>query len=118
MSEKHLPPLDLSELAPQVADRWRKRKCAFEYYAEGKGMDNARKKTSQLLHFAGMEVQDIFEDFQDPGPIPAEGDNTYKVAIRKLDFYFRVEENIPYERHVFASCHCRRGGPLTSFWYA
>ena len=93
--------LDLTGPASQVADRWRKWKRAFEYYAEGKGIDNVRKKTSQLLHFAGMEMQDIFEDLQDPGPVPAEGDNAYKVAIRKLDFYFRVEENIPYERHVF-----------------
>ena len=38
---------------------------------------------------------------QDPGPIPEEGDNAYKLAIRKLDFFFRVEENIPYEGHVF-----------------
>ena len=42
-----------------------------------------------------MEVQDIFEDLQDPGPVPEEGDTAYKIAIRKLDFYFRVEENIP-----------------------
>ena len=48
-----------------------------------------------------MEVQDIFEDLQDPGPVPEVGDNAYKVAIRKLDSYFRVEENIPYEHHVF-----------------
>ena len=48
-----------------------------------------------------MEVQDIFEDLQDPGRIPESGDNAFKVAIRKLDSYFRVEENIPYERHVF-----------------
>ena len=43
----------------------------------------------------------IFEDLQDPGPIPESGDNAFKIAIRKLDSYFRVEENIPYERHVF-----------------
>ena len=101
MTEKHLPPLDLTGPASQVAERWRKWKRAFEYYAEGKGIENVRKKTSQLLHFAGMEVQDIFEDLQDPGPVPEEGDNAYKIAIRKLDSYFRVEENIPYERHVF-----------------
>ena len=41
------------------------------------------------------------EDLQDPGPIPESGDNAFKIAIRKLDSYFRVEENIPYERHVF-----------------
>ena len=48
-----------------------------------------------------MEVQDIFEDLQNPCPVPEEGDTAYKIAIRKLDFYFRVGENIPYERHVF-----------------
>ena len=97
MSEKTLPPLNLTGPTSQVADRWRKWKRAFEYYAKGKGIDNIRKKTSSLLHFAGMDVQDIVEDLQDRGPIPSTGDNAYKVAIRKLDFYFRVEENIPYE---------------------
>ena len=53
MSEKHLPPLDLTGPASQVANRWRKWKRAA-------------------------------------------GDNAYKVAIRKLDSYFRVEVNIPY----------------------
>ena len=37
-------------------------------YAEEKGLDNTRKKTLQLLHNAGMEVQDIFEDIADPDP--------------------------------------------------
>ena len=46
-------------------------------------------------------MQDIFEDLTDPGPILETGDNVYKVAIRKLDFYFQVEENIPHERHFF-----------------
>ena len=46
-------------------------------------------------------MQDIFEDLQDIGPIPEVGDNAYKVAIRELDFYFRIEKNIPYSRHVF-----------------
>ena len=109
MNEKHLPPLDLTGPASQVADRWRKWKRAFEYYVGGQGIDNVRKKTSQLLHFAGMEVQDIFEDLQDPGPIPEAGDTAYKVAICKLDSHFRVEENIPYERHVFRQLSLQEG---------
>lgn len=56
MSERGLPPLDLSSPASQVGERWR----TFEYYAAGKGIDNARKKTSVMLHFAGMDVQDPF----------------------------------------------------------
>ena len=43
----------------------------------------------------------MFEDLQDPGPILESGDNAFKITIRKLDSYFRTEENIPYERHVF-----------------
>ena len=60
-------------------------------------------------------MQDIFEDLQDPGPVPAEGDNAYKVAIRKLDFYFRVEENIPYERHVFRQLSLQEGETADQF---
>ena len=101
IANKGLLPMDLSGSALQLAEKWRKWKRAFEYYADGKSIDNARKKTSQLLHFSGMEVQDIFEDLQDPGPIPETGDNAFKIEIRKLDSHFRVEENIPYERHVF-----------------
>ena len=81
----------------------------------GKGIDNVRKKTSQLLHFAGMEVQDIFEDLQDPGPVPAESDNAYKVAICKLKYFFRVEENIPYERHVFRQLTPKEGETADQF---
>lgn len=68
MSDRALPPLDLSGLSYQVAQKWRKWKRAFEYYAEGRGLGNTRKKTSQLLRYAGREVQDIFEDIADPDP--------------------------------------------------
>ena len=46
MANKGLSPMDLSRSASQVAEKWRKWKRAFEYYAEGEGTDNARKKTS------------------------------------------------------------------------
>ncbi|KAK2557457.1 Uncharacterized protein P5673_020188 [Acropora cervicornis] len=92
---------DLSGSASQVAEKWRKWKRAFEYYAEGEGIDNARKKTSQLLHFAGMEVQDIFEDLQDPGPIPESEEETadqFMVRLRKqarhCDFGTSLNDNL------------------------
>ena len=100
MAEQTLPRFDLSGSAHVVAERWKKWKRAFEYYAEGKGLTNNARKKAQLLHLAGMEVQDIFEDLPDPGPAP-EDDNEYQVCIRKLDNHFRAESNIPYERHVY-----------------
>ena len=56
MSEKALPPLDLTAPASQVAERWRKWKRAFEYFAECKGIDNVRKKTSLLLCIGQIEA--------------------------------------------------------------
>ena len=43
MNEKHLPPLDLTGPASQVAERWRKMKRAFEYYVEVKDIENVRE---------------------------------------------------------------------------
>lgn len=101
MPGKQLPTLDINGPASQVADRWKKWKRAFLYYSDGQGLTDATKKRAQLLHFAGFEVQDIFDDLQDPGPIPEEDDDVFQEAIRKLDHHFRAEENVPYERHVF-----------------
>ena len=97
---KHLPVFDLSGPAPQVANRWRKWKRAFEYYAEGQSLTDPKRKTAQLLHFAGLDLQDLFEDLPNHNP-PASGDDAYKKAIRKLDYRFKFEENFPCERHVF-----------------
>jgi len=99
MAERALPTLDLSGSSSQVANNWKKWKRAFGNYAEGKGLDNTRKKTSQLLHYAGMEVQDIFEDLVNPDPVGNQ--DLYAVCIRKLDHHFRPNENIPFECHMF-----------------
>ena len=60
-------------------------------------------------------MQGIFVDLQDIGPIPEVGDNAYKVAICKLDFYFRIEKNIPYERHVFRQLSLQVGETADQF---
>ena len=99
--ERALPPLDLTGSSSQVAERWRQWKRSYQYYIDGKGNTNAGRKKAQLLHLAGMEVQDIFEDLPDPGPVSAEEDDVFKVCLRKLDAHFRAEDNVPYERHVF-----------------
>ena len=44
MAERALPTLDLSGFSSQVANNWKKWKRAFEYYAEGKGLDNTRNE--------------------------------------------------------------------------
>ena len=100
-AERALPPFDLTGSASQVAERWKRWKRSYEYYLEGKGITQAGRKKSQLLHLAGIEVQDLYEDLVDPGPVNASTDDDYKVCIRKLDAHFHAEDNVPYERHVF-----------------
>ena len=51
-------------------------------YAEGKGLDNTRKKTLQILHYMGMEVQDIFQDITDPDPVN-DNQDPYAVYIKE-----------------------------------
>ena len=62
---------------------------------------NAARKQAQLLRLAGMEVQDIYEDLQDPGPVTAETDDVFSVRLRKLGAHFRADDNVLYEPHVF-----------------
>ena len=112
-NERALLPLDISGSASQVANNWRKWKRAFEYYAEGKDLENTRKKTLQLLQFAGMKVQDIFEDLVDPDPTANE--DPYAVCIRKLDNHFRTEENVALERQVFRQLAPTEGDPVDKF---
>lgn len=113
--ERALPPLDLTGSSSQVAERWRQWKRSYQYYIDGKGITSASRKKAQLLHLAGMEVQDLFQDLPDPGPINAELDNEYVVCLRKLDAHFRAEDNVPYERHVFRQLAPTKGETADKF---
>ena len=99
-AERALPPLDLTGSTSQVAQRWKRWRRSYEYYIEGKGITQAGRKKSQLLHLAGIEVQDLYEDLVDHGPT-ASTDDVYSFCIRKLNAHFHVEDNVPYERNVF-----------------
>ena len=84
-SERALPPMELSGSVSKVAERWRQWKRSYEYYIDRKGITQAGRKKSKLVHLAGLEVQDIFEDLVAPGPINATTEDAYKVCLRKLD---------------------------------
>ena len=113
--ERTLPPLDLTGSSSQVAERWRQWKRSYQYYVDGKGITHPSRKKAQLLHLAGMELQDIYEDLPDPGPLNADQDNEYVVCLRTLDAHFRTEENVPYERRVFRQLTPTKGETADKF---
>ena len=68
--ERALPPLDLTGSLSQVAERWTLATVeTIVSVIDGKGITNPAWKKAQLLHLAGMVVQDIYEDLPDPGPV-------------------------------------------------
>lgn len=106
MTEKHLPPLHLTRLASQVAERWLKWKRVFEYYAEGKSIEN-------VLYLYISPKWDCRTYSM-----------TYKTLVlsqskvkmlTKLLFASRVKENIPYEHHVFCQLSPRDGETAHQF---
>lgn len=101
--DSNIAKFDVNGEVTSLAPRWTRWKRAFEYYIVGKGVTDAKQKKALLLHFAGLEVQDIYETLTDPG-VPSGGADTadeYGKVIRTLDSYFKPQANIPYERHVF-----------------
>ena len=88
MSERALPLFGLSGSSSQVAQKWRKWKRAFEYYAEGEGLHK------------GNGISGYFQDIANHNPAK-DNQDPYTACIRKLNHHFHAEENIPFERHIF-----------------
>ena len=96
-----LSPLDISGPAHVVAERWRKWKRSFKFYAQSKNLwDKKAQLTSLLLHLAGEAVQDVMESVE--LTIDEDGEeDIFSQTIDALDKYFIVAVNPTYERHVF-----------------
>ena len=73
---------------------WEQYLKRFDYYVKAAKITKDEQKRALLLHISGLEVQDIFETFEDQG-------TTYEEAVTKLSAYFEPKKNISYERHVF-----------------
>ena len=103
-----LPPFNLKGSAAEVSQRWKSWLRAFQYYADGKGITGAHKLKSLMLHYLGQEVQELFEDLEDPArDDPPSGDNEIKQAVRILSNHFLAATNPVYERHVFRQLEMR-----------
>jgi len=101
-----LPQFDCSGDPTSITPRWKRWKKAFQFYIDGKGVQNNDQKKALLLHSAGMDVQDIFDTLDNVpfvATVEGETDNVYKQALRNLDAYFAPKGNAPYERHIFRS---------------
>jgi transposase InsO family protein len=62
-------------------------------------IDNDARQKALLLHYAGEEVNDIFDTL--PDTTPADGEKAIDKAVAALNKYFQPQANIAWEVHKF-----------------
>ncbi|CAH4000092.1 unnamed protein product [Pieris brassicae] len=68
--------------------RWTQWKRALFIYLEASFIDKDVKKRASLLHFGGLDLQDVFYNIPGANVEPTEGEDVFEIAISKLDAYF------------------------------
>ena len=70
----------------------------------------AKRKRALLLHYAGPEVDEIFDTLPNTGD-----DSDYDTAVAKLNEYFSPQANTTYEVYSFRQTKQKEGESLDSF---
>ncbi|XP_060806004.1 uncharacterized protein K02A2.6-like [Amyelois transitella] len=98
MSHLMLEKFDCEGESTSVSVRWERWKRALSIYLDAAGIDTSQKKKASLLHFGGLELQEVFYNIPDTS---TDDTDVFKAAINKLDAYFAPKQSKVYERHLF-----------------
>lgn len=101
MSSLSLEKFDCNGESTSVGGRWERWKRALFIYLEAANIDKDIKKRASLLHFGGLDLQEVFHNIPGANVEPCEGVDVFNVAISKLDSYFAPKQSKVYERHTF-----------------
>nr|XP_026493651.1 uncharacterized protein K02A2.6-like [Vanessa tameamea] len=99
MAQLTLEKFDCEGETTSVGVRWERWKRALSIYLNAAGIDDNEKKKASLLHFGGLELQEIFYNI--PGTSTTDNGDVFQAAINKLDNYFAPKQSKVYERHLF-----------------
>ena len=86
------PPFNIHETALDI--HWRKWIKRLENLLVGMDVKDKKRQRALLLHYAGEDVNDIFETLTDTG-------DDYATAVTKLTDYFAPKKNTEYEIYKF-----------------
>ena len=90
--------------------RWQKWLARLERLFTGMDITIPKRKRALLLHYAGPDVDEIFDTLPDTG-----GDNDYDTAVAKLNEYFSPQVNSTYEVYNFRQTKQKEGESLDSY---
>lgn len=101
MSLLSLEKFDCNGESTSVGVRWERWKRALFIYLEASNIDKDVKKRASLLHFGGLDLQEVFYNIPGANIEPSDDVDVFEVAISKLDSYFAPKQSKIYERHTF-----------------
>lgn len=101
------PPFSVHENAPDI--RWKKWKLRLDNLILAMGVKNDKpRQRALLLHYAGEEVNEIFETLPDTG-------DDYDTAVAKLTEYFAPNKNAEFEIYKFRQAKQEAGESIDTF---
>ena len=100
------PPFSVHENAPDV--RWKKWVKRLDNLLIGMDIRDTKRRRALLLHYAGEEVNDIFETLQETG-------EDYPTAVEKLTNYFSPKKNNEFEIYKFRQEKQQNGQSIDDF---
>ena len=90
--------------------RWEKWLSRFNRLTVAMKITDDEQKRAMLLHYAGHEVDEIFDTLPDTGD-----DDDFDKAVEKLNEYFSPKTNTTYEVYTFRQSKQKDGETLDSF---
>ena len=110
MAMPNIPNFPVSSDPNTASTRWDKWLRRFESAMLGFNIKDDTRKRALLLHFAGDEVEDIFQTLANTGE-----EKDYKKAKDALTDYFTPKKNKIYETVIFRRTHQNPGESIDTY---
>ena len=114
---RHFPKFEVSGDENTVTQRWIKWVRALQYKIDASGITKNERKRAMLLHYAGLEVQEIWatlEETVESEGIPP-GGNVFTACVNALTEFFKPVLNYAFERREFHALRPRPSESTTQF---
>lgn len=78
-----------------------------------KNITDSNRKKAMLLHYGGLDLQDVFYTLRN-ADVLVEGEDPYEKA-NALSMHFRLKVNIASKKHAFRKIKQKKGEPMGQY---
>jgi len=113
-TENNLPVFDPKEESGSVFPRWERWLRAFDLLVASKNITEVKRKKAMLLHYGGLDLQDIFYSL--PGASAVDNaEDPFAETKRLLNEHFKPKSNVAFERHIFRQIRQNEGETMAQY---